>query len=227
MNPLKPFEVISLDMFQTLVNVNSRREYVWRPILNGFFTSDLAEQCGERLLELFWDHSNDLRATKQFHLTQDIYKRCFESLFKEKGMTYDPLEATRILINEHTHSELYEDTVGFLEGIVNKYKVCIVSDTDEAMLPKFYLDYRLRIFTSEQYQSYKNDDHNAMFKQLLLTYRVNPSQVIHIGDSISDVVGAKREGIVSCWLNRERRSWGHEVKPDLVIHSLGDLDTLL
>lgn len=227
MNPLKPFEVISLDMFQTLVNVNSRREYVWRPILNGFFTSDLAEQCGGRLLELFWYHSSDLRSTKQFHLTQDIYKRCFESLFKEKGITYDPLEATRILISEHTHSELYEDTVEFLEGIINKYKVCIVSDTDEAMLPKFYLDYRLRIFTSEQYQSYKNDDHNAMFKQLLHTYHVNSSQVIHIGDSISDVVGAKREGIVSCWLNRERRSWGHEVKPDLVIHSLRDLDTLL
>lgn len=214
-------------MFQTLVNVNSRREYVWRPILNGFFTSDLAEQCGGRLLELFWDHSSDLRSTKQFHLTQDIYKRCFESLFKEKGMTYDPLEATRILISEHTQSELYEDTVEFLEGIINKYKVCIVSDTDEAMLPKFYLDYRLRIFTSEQYQSYKNDDHNAMFKQLLHTYHVNPSQVIHIGDSISDIVGAKREGIVSCWLNRERRSWGHEVKPDLIIHSLRDLDTLL
>ncbi|NMM53943.1 HAD family hydrolase [Paenibacillus aquistagni] len=66
-----------------------------------------------------------------------------------------------------------------------------------------------------------------MFKQLLDRYQVDPSKVIHIGDSVADVVGAKREGISACWLNRNKRSWDHKVAPDLVIQSLEELEGIL
>lgn len=124
-------------------------------------------------------------------------------------------------------SDFYEDTIGFLNRIIKKYKICIVSDADDAMVPRFYTDYRIDIFTSERYQSYKNDDKNTMFKELLTFYNVVPTKVIHIGDSAADVVGAKREGIVACWLNRDKKAWEHELQPDLVIESLHDLEGIL
>ncbi|MNE75642.1 Pyrimidine 5'-nucleotidase YjjG [compost metagenome] len=83
------------------------------------------------------------------------------------------------------------------------------------------------MFTSEQFQSYKNDENNIMFKEMLKFYNADPSKVLHIGDSVSDIVGANREGITTCWLNRNKRTWEHQVKPDYVIESLNDLEGIL
>lgn len=44
------FEVISLDMFQTLVNVDSRKEQVWERILQDTYTSELASEYGRTFL---------------------------------------------------------------------------------------------------------------------------------------------------------------------------------
>jgi FMN phosphatase YigB (HAD superfamily) len=56
---------------------------------------------------------------------------------------------------------------------------------------------------------------------------VRPEEILHIGDSHSDVLGANRAGAISCWLNREGLSWRYEIKPDYIIQSLADLDTIL
>lgn len=41
---MRSFEVISLDMFQTLVNIDSRRDQVWQSILRDNYTEELAEE---------------------------------------------------------------------------------------------------------------------------------------------------------------------------------------
>ncbi|QQZ59401.1 hypothetical protein JI735_22455 [Paenibacillus sonchi] len=35
---MNPYQVISLDMFQTLVNIEGRRNHIWRPILQQDFS---------------------------------------------------------------------------------------------------------------------------------------------------------------------------------------------
>ncbi|SEN30448.1 HAD-hyrolase-like [Paenibacillus sophorae] len=95
------------------------------------------------------------------------------------------------------------------------------------MIPYFYERYGVHLFTSERHQSYKNDNRNTMFKELLKFYRTNPKQVLHVGDSASDVLGANREGIVTCWINRNKRMWEHEVKPDYIVESLDEIEEML
>ncbi|MCM3698818.1 HAD family hydrolase [Paenibacillus macerans] len=224
---MKPFEVVSLDMFQTLVNVDSRIEQIWKPILVNTYTYEAADECGRLLLSYFFEHWQQMKETKLFFLMREVYERSFGSLFRQMNLSYESAAALEILFEEHTRSEFYEDTVGFLKRILQKYKVCIVSDADEAMIPEFYKEYGMRILTSERYRSYKNDENNTMFKELLQIYHTNPDKVIHIGDSVSDVVGAKREGIKACWLNRHKRTWKHEVEPDFVIETLSDLESIL
>lgn len=224
---MKQFDLVSLDMFQTLVNVNSRTEQIWKPILLDTYTNEAAEECAQLLLSYFFEHCVQLRNTKQFFLTKEVYERSFISVFEHLNISYDSIAANKILFEEHTLSEFYEDTLKFLDRISAEYKICIISDADDAMIPRFYADYGIRMFTSERYKSYKNDDDNTMFKEMLKFYNIDPRKVIHIGDSVSDVVGAKREGIIACWLNRNKKIWDHEVKPDFIIESLNDLEEIL
>ncbi|WP_158000416.1 hypothetical protein [Paenibacillus dendritiformis] len=44
---------------------------------------------------------------------------------------------------------------------------------------------------------------------------------------MSDVEGARREGIITCWLNRNKKTWDYELKPDYVIESFNDLEGIL
>jgi putative hydrolase of the HAD superfamily len=95
------------------------------------------------------------------------------------------------------------------------------------MIPHFYESYGAHLLTSERHQSYKNDEKNSMFKELLKYYGVDPKQVLHTGDSASDILGAKREGIVTCWINRNNKTWEHEIKPDYIIESLYEIEEIL
>lgn len=224
---LKNFAVISLDLFQTLVNVESRREHIWKPILQDIFTVQLAEEYARLLLEYFMIHWHELKNTGQFYLIHEVYKKSFTDIFNEKSISFSPSEAVKILFQEHTLSNYFDETVDFLENISQKYKVCIVSDADDAMLPDFHERYGMKLFISEQYHSYKNDEKNMMFKELLKFYNIDPRKVLHIGDSASDIIGANREGIITCWINRDHRVWEHDIKPDYMIESLNEIEEIL
>jgi len=214
-------------MFQTLVNVNSRIEQIWKPILQSNYTTQIAEEYAQLLMKNFLTHWIEIRKTGQFYLISEVFERSFKDLFNEKAISYNTGEAVRNLFQEHTLSHFYDETVAFLESISKKYKVCIVSDADDAMVPNFYERYGLHLFTSEQYQSYKNDDSNIMFKELLKFYDIEPKKVLHVGDSTSDIIGANREGIVTCWINRNKSTWEHEVRPDYIIESLNEIEEIL
>lgn len=224
---MKHFEVVSLDMFQTLVNVDSRIEQIWKPILSNTYTQEVANECAQLLLKYFLEYWAQMKNTQQFFLMKEVYGRSFVSVFEHLDLSYDSIAANKGLFEEHTLSEFYEDTLEFLNRISEDYKICIVSDADDAMLPSFYTNYGIHMFSSEQFQSYKNDENNIMFKEMLKFYNADPSKVLHIGDSVSDIVGANREGITTCWLNRNKRTWEHQVKPDYVIESLNDLEGIL
>jgi putative hydrolase of the HAD superfamily len=95
------------------------------------------------------------------------------------------------------------------------------------MLPEFYRNYPVTLFTSEIYKSYKNDSHNRMFGEVIAHYGVEPGQIIHVGDTASDVLGAARAGIRACWINRDEAEWQQEVKPDYTVKTLDELYSLL
>ncbi|MEK3904013.1 MULTISPECIES: HAD family hydrolase [unclassified Paenibacillus] len=224
---MQSFKVISLDMFQTLVNIESRRAEVWRPILQQKFSEEKALQLGKQLLSRYYAAACEAREAGTFISSREIYYRGFQDVFQESGLDYDCERAVDNLFTQHRLSEMYDDTEAFLHRICRDYQVCIVSDTDDLMLPEFYRNYPISLFTSETYQSYKNDTHNRMFTEVIAHYGVEPEQIIHIGDSASDILGAARAGIKSCWLNRNGQSWELEVKPDVTAGTLEEAHGLI
>ncbi|WNS46902.1 HAD family hydrolase [Paenibacillus sp. MMS20-IR301] len=214
-------------MFQTLVDIQGRAAEVWKPILQTEFSEERARLLGSQLLSYYFELAAEVREAGSFISSREIYTKGFQQIFLRHNMNYDSLQAVDILFAQHRLSAMYADTEAFLHRICAQFQVCIVSDTDTLMLPEFYRDYPVELFTSETYRSYKNDHHNRMFAEVIARYGVKPEQIIHIGDSASDVLGAARAGIKSCWINRSQLAWPHHVKPDYTVITLDEVDELL
>ena len=83
------------------------------------------------------------------------------------------------------------------------------------------------IFTSEGLETYKTGSEGKFFSAVIEHYDIEPGRIIHIGDSLSDVLGANEAGIVTCWLNRNGIKWRHDVKPDYEVTSLSEVALIL
>ena len=226
---MKKYNVVSVDMFGTLANVSSTRELVWKGILKDFYKQDLAESCWDRTTELLFELYEDRIVGKRQNIPlKELYKECYAKLFAEKELDLDPAEAAGTLAYYHSHCELFDDVLPFLNTIGKEYPICIASDTDDDMLGRlrdfFPFD---RVFTSEQIGAYKTSSDGKFFSSVVEYYGVEPGSIIHIGDMVSDIKGASEAGITNCWLNRRGKTWEHEIVPDFEVSSLFEFAELL
>ncbi|ULO05562.1 hypothetical protein H1230_21110 [Paenibacillus sp. 19GGS1-52] len=111
---MKRFKVISLDMFQTLVNVQSRTSYVWKPILQQGYSDALAAELGALLLGQYYLVYDRARELGEFYTTREIYQESFNTVFLLHSLDFDSLDAVDILFAEHRQAELYAETEHFL-----------------------------------------------------------------------------------------------------------------
>jgi len=224
---VRKIEVICIDMFQTLVNMYSRVEFIWKRILKEEYTKELEERyanlVNKKVIKRFHEDISD-----DFKNLKTIFLEKFTETFEELELNLNPLETTKIFIEEHGFAKPYEDSNKFLEIVGRDYPICLVSDADiemvEPLLEKFNFD---KVFISEQVKSYKKDKEGKIFKKVLEHYNVEPEKVIHIGDSSSDILGANRVGIATCWINRHNYTWKHKVKPMYEVNSLLEVLPLL
>jgi putative hydrolase of the HAD superfamily len=216
--------VVSVDMFQTLVDIASRRCHIWRAFLGDGYSEPLAEEYWVLTSESVLDYFHRLTSQGQFLTLKSIFALCFADLFPKIGLDFDPERAARILATQHGLASPYEDSRGFLDSVAEKYPICLVTDTDDDMLsPLLGLGAFDSVFTSERLRSYKNDPECKLFSAVVEHYDIAPEKIIHIGDSSADVLGADRVGMRTCWLNRDGSAWHHDVKPDHVASTLWEV----
>ena len=66
--------------------------------------------------------------------------------------------------------------------------------------------------------------HPSIFELAVENFKVDPQEILFIGDNYSlDVVGAKKVGMKSAWVNREGKVIPKDIEPDYEMHSLDDL----
>lgn len=223
------YDLICIDMFQTLVDVNSRASFIWERILKDKYTDELTDRCkqlfNEKAISGFF--ANDSKAD-QFCTLESIFSKYFLELANETGLNFDHIEATKIFLEEHNLASEYEDTMDLFKYFEGKIKICLVSDADNIMIKPLIKKYPFdAAFVSEDVKAYKNDPKNRMFQRVLEHYNIAPERVIHIGDSSADINGANNVGIDSCWINRTGAEWSHSGKPKFEIKSLTDIKTIL
>lgn len=223
------YEVLSVDMFQTLVNVNSRITNIWKRILGEDYSLDLAIKYASLLNELVYKRFHrDVNQSKKFLNLKSIFKKYFSEVFLKINLDFSPEVAADIFASEHNLAVPYSDTKVFFEIIEGILPICLVSDSDIDMISSHIEEFKFdKVFISESVKAYKNQHDGNIFKKVIEHYDVKPDKILHIGDASSDIIGANRVGIKTCWINRNKDEWKHEIKPTYIIYSLEDVVQIL
>ncbi len=67
-----------------------------------------------------------------------------------------------------------------------------------------------------------------MFEEAIRLAGVPPAQILHVGDDPEhDVIGARRAGMRTCWVNRAGRFWPGGPRADVDVATLEELETVL
>jgi putative hydrolase of the HAD superfamily len=84
-----------------------------------------------------------------------------------------------------------------------------------------------QIFISERVESYKKNENGLMFKKVMNHYNCSPDEILHIGDSSSDVIGANNQSIDTCWINRHEYKKAFDIEPTFEVTNLDELREVL
>jgi HAD superfamily hydrolase (TIGR01509 family) len=220
-------KLISVDLFQTLVRLDEGRDQIWKQFLEERFTVELAQQYWDRTSEiLFHKLTETALDSHHFKNTRTIIEESYAILFKEINLDYSPHLAGSALIEMHKRNTPYADAELFLKTAGSKYPICLSSDCDTEMItdiPNLYpFD---KVFISEELKAYKQNP--RFFEQVMDHYKLDPENILHIGDAHSDILMPKQLGIVACWLNRENKKWSHQIRPNFEVQSLMDVVDIL
>lgn len=219
------YKLISFDMFQTLVDVNTQKDAVMKAVLGDGYSAEKGDAL--------WNDANRF-VFSYFHRLPDppehfvevlkIFEQCYAELFPRYDVKIDPVAGARVLAKAHGKSLFYRDSLPFLETVRQNHHTCLISDADlimiEGILERVKFD---QIFISEKYRTYKFDDAGLLFRAAFEEFKIEPHEMLHIGDGYSDVTGAKKAGADAAWINRWGLEWNHEIRPDYIITSLLEL----
>jgi FMN phosphatase YigB (HAD superfamily) len=222
-------KLISLDIFQTLVDVNSIKHATWQIILKDNYSPGYAEELADSMTNRLIDYfNNEIIEDTTFRPVKSIYKTCYSEIFRKFHIDFDPEEAAKILAEYHNHAKPFYDAEKFVEYIEGKYTYCLSSDTDNDMIKNNqFTQNSHKVFTSESLRTYKYFKENIFFKSVLNHFDYDAREIIHIGDSASDIINPKKLGMKTCWVNRANETWSNEIEPDYICNNLTELMDLL
>lgn len=119
--------------------------------------------------------------------------------------------------------EFYPDALDALQRLAARYPVAALTNGN-ADLERIGIRAHFHCFVSARDHGHAKPD-TPIFHATCERLGVAPADVLHIGDDpILDIVGARRAGMRSCWINRERTRWPSGLpRPDLEFATLSGL----
>lgn len=221
------YKALFLDFYGTLVHEDD--EYIEEICANILKSS--STQATTREIGAYWWKAFSTRFVSSygdhFMSQRDIEIHALEDTIDFYKSSLNPKELSQILFDHWQSPQLFQDTKVLLGSI--KTPTIILSNIDrndiEAAVRYNGLGFD-NIITSEDVRAYK--PRSEMFQEALRVSNFKPSEVLHVGDSLtSDVVGAQEVGIKVAWINRKYKECPHTYSPDYIIHSLDELIPLL
>lgn len=222
------YEVISFDIFQTLVDVNRRIPQIWRGILKDQYTDEKAREGAEAVLGALPAVYKNAVQSERFLTMAEFYRICAEKAAERLNFYVSPDEVAYHLMLEHSRAPFYPEVIGCMAKLSTRFRIVLSSDSSHLMVDGLIdkVPYE-KAFISDDLKSYKGNPQGKFFNSVLETLDMPAEKIIHIGDSAADILGARRAGIASCWINRNDRLWRREIKPDFVIRSFYDLERIV
>jgi 2-haloalkanoic acid dehalogenase type II len=206
------------------------------------FIATMAEICAQQGIEadaaVLWQRF--LKASylmRSEHHEDPVYKRYdqawadqFGHVFKHMRVTGDPWAAALHLKSRLAAAPAFADAHGTVEALRAHYLVAVMSNADDDFLHeclernKFQFE---TVVSSEQAGAIKPNP--AIFGHLAGQLGLNMHEVLYAGDNpIPDVLGPKRAGMPTVWVNRDGFRKPRKVPyPDFRVRSLAEMIPLL
>jgi len=227
MKKAKNVKLISIDLFRTIVNIDQTPEYIWRMFLKDNFPNELSGKYRDVAVEIMDRHWNMAGIDNtHFKTVRMILEDVTTELFHKINLDYNPKLAANELMAVHNLQKVFADAKPFLEKLGQRYPVCLATDGDLDMMEKVDEIYHFdNIFVSETLRMYKLNP--GFFRYIIDYYNLLPENILHIGDSSSDIIAPKQLGVKTCWLNRRNLIWNESVKPDFEVKTLLEIPDIL
>jgi FMN hydrolase / 5-amino-6-(5-phospho-D-ribitylamino)uracil phosphatase len=220
-------KIISIDLFRTLIDVGPNIEMIMQAFLRKNVPSEKSNKYYLRADEILWRRWDAAGIDdKHFKSVRTILEDTYAELFNEVNLDYNPKLLADTMIEGHKIYNVFSDAKPFLEKIGQTYPVCLATDADIEMVKNVQELYQFdSVFISEELQLYKLNP--RFFNHIIAYYNVLPENILHIGDSKSDIIAPKQLGIQTCWLNRYNHKWNQVIKPDFEVNSLLEIPDMM
>ncbi len=206
------------------------------------FIATMAEICAQQGLEAdaadLWRRF--LKASylmRSEHHDDPVYKRYdqawadqFEHVFKRLRLDGDPWAASRHLKRRLASATVFDDAHAVIEALRPHYRLALMSNADDDFLSECMERNNLRfetVVSSEEAGAIKPN--RAIFDHLASRLGLPNERILYVGDNpIPDVLGPKRAGMPTAWINRNGYRKPRRVPyPDVRIRSLSEMVPML
>jgi len=231
-----PFRAIGFDWAYTLVDLG--REDDRKPLQKvfSFLNSKRIplpdfEDCLNRSRQIFHPMIEDARVTHQ----EAHFEIVLQKLINDFRIPLNG-EITLKKLLEVYYLEVYSERKVYPEvkRVLNHFKemgvrMAIVSNTTN---PGFMKEREIKIFGLHPYFDFAiyssvttfRKPHPSIFELAIDNFKIDPQKILFVGDNFSlDIVGAKKVGMKSAWLNREGKFISKDIESDYELYSLDDL----
>ena len=175
-----------------------------------------------------------LAGASGFRTVRDITEQTLGEALDEAGASGDVgrdlsdcVRAGASVWFEHViEAPLYPEVREAVDRLASRFRLAVISDTDDDyFVPAWGLsDLPVRlVFTSQGARNYKLSPEGLIFQRAFTALGVEPGEVAHVGDAVSDVVGARAAGAQAVWLSRDGREWSDDqAEPTFIARDLAE-----
>lgn len=225
------FDIFIFDLDGTLLNLGNIGAYADQILIETLKSLGIPKVPEERLRKTFWSSGDDyIELLKKWGISEP------ERFWNQYDKT--DLKKRKELIDKN-QIKLYKDTRRVLKRIIDhneNKKLAIVTNTADFVLDFIVEKFELSHYIHETFSLGENIDEkhakpspkgiNSILKKF--KYDVNTNRAIMVGDSMIDVVAAKRANIKSCLIIRdqekyEKHQYNIEIQPDYIIENLDEI----
>lgn len=223
-------EFLFLDLDDTILDFHKAEQVALSKTLQTFGLEPDEQVVGtySQINKGYWERMERKEVTREVLLVAR-----FADLFREYGLTVDPVQCARTyegnLAVGHYFLPGAQEAV---EALSRKYKLYLASNgtarVQAGRLASANISHFFReIFVSQEIGANKPD--LAYFQRCFSRIPgFDPQKAMMVGDSLSsDILGGKKAGMQTCWVNADGKSCPEELRPDYEIRALSQLEALL
>ena len=217
------FEALTFDCYGTLIDWESGLLAALRPVLK----SHAEDLSTEQILQIYAEL--EPKAQNPYRRYSDVLAEVVRGFGERLGFEVSEAEA-QCLPQSLKDWLPFPDTVESLEKLKARYKLAIISNTDDDLFAGTVRHLNVsfdEVITAEQARAYKPSP--APFRLAMQRLGLSPNRVLHVGQSIyHDVLPAKSLGIATALVFR--RGYGAtravEGEADLIVPDLRTLASI-